>query len=84
MAGGSPFLSGRQAFNGFVAIAPADVDLAVPIVAIIATVGGTVVLTDAANGTTVTITLVAGVLYPIPPTKRVAAASTATGITGFA
>lgn len=64
-----------------IAITPADNDLPQPVNAVFAAGAGTLVLTDI-DGTVVTWTVPAGG-YALVQTKRVAAASTATGIIGL-
>jgi hypothetical protein len=66
----------------FVAITAADADLASVPRAIFVGGGGTIVATPASGAAAVTFTVAAGTLLPIRP-KRIAAASTATGIVGF-
>ncbi len=64
-----------------IAITAADTDLSTPVDAVYTGNGGTLVLTDS-DGTVVTWVVPAGG-YALVKTKRVAAASTATGIVGL-
>ncbi|MFN3856540.1 MAG: hypothetical protein ACK4RV_02240 [Caulobacter sp.] len=64
----------------FFPITPADTDLAVPVRGLLIAVGGSLVVRDE-TGTAYTLTVPAGFFPGV--VKRVAAATTATGITGF-
>lgn len=64
------------------AITAADADLANTPKAIYAAGAGTLVVTAVDDTTPVTITVLAGAIIPVRA-KRIAAASTATGIVGF-
>lgn len=68
--------------RNLVAITPADTDLANVVNAIYVAGAGTLVLTAADDTAAVTVTATAGSYHPIQ-CKRVALASTATGIVGL-
>lgn len=67
----------------FFAITPADSDLSVIPKAIFVGGAGTVIATPAGGGSAVTFTVPAGTILPIRA-RRVALASTATGLVGLA
>jgi hypothetical protein len=77
-----PLLMAAGPATAHVAITAADTDLATPVRGVLINGSGTLIITDL-QGTVVTYAAVAvGVVHPICA-KRIALASTATGIVGF-
>jgi hypothetical protein len=71
-------------YQSAVAITPSDsVNLVNPSLAIIATVAGTIKVDMLHTGTAITITLLAGVIYPLRVKKIYSTGTAATGITAL-